>query len=162
MDSWEHNDRLYIRTELAECGDLSRFLLSPGDYAGLGEARVWKTLIELSSGLRHVHNHNVLHLDLKPSNILITRTGSLKIADFGMSTISCPEGHAADLSPALPSTGNDGAFVWSDNKQVGGFVPSPIMDREVEGDREYLSPEALGDGQVGREADVFSWVVIRA
>ena len=112
-------------------------------------------LVELSSGLHHVHGHNVLHLDVKPSNILVTRTGSLKIADFGVSTVSSPEGHAADLSPALPLAGKDGGFIWTD-KQVGGPVPSPILDREVEGDREYLCPEVLGDGQVGREADVFS------
>jgi mitosis inhibitor protein kinase SWE1 len=155
IDSWEHNDRLFIRTELAECGDLSRFLLSLGDYAGMGEAQVWKTLVELSSGLRHIHGQNVLHLDIKPSNILITYAGSLKIADFGVSTILGPEGYAADLSPALPSTGQDGGFVWTDRQAVG-LVRSPILDREVEGDREYLSPEALGDGQVGREADVFS------
>lgn len=155
IDSWEHNDRLYIRTDLAECGDLSRFLTSLGDYSGLDEARVWKTLSELSSGLQHIHSHNVLHLDIKPSNILITRIGSLKIADFGLSTISSPEGHAADLSPALPSAGKDGGFVWHE-ASFGVAGPSPILDREVEGDREYLSPEALGDGQVGREADLFS------
>ena len=158
IDSWEQKDRLHIRTEIADCGDLSRFLLSVGDRAGLGEARVWKTLVELSSGLQHVHSHHVLHLDIKPSNILITRSGALKIADFGVSTISSAEGLAGDLSPALPSLGQDGEFVWTD-KQAGGFVPSPIIDREVEGDREYLCPEALGDGQVGREADVYSYVI---
>lgn len=157
IDSWEQKDRLHIRTELAECGDLSRFLLSVGDRAGLGEAQVWKTLVELSSGLQHVHGLHVLHLDIKPSNILITRGGALKIADFGVSTISSAEGFAADLSPALPSVGEDGEFVWTD-MQTAGFVPSPIIDREVEGDREYLCPEALGDEQVGREADVFSYV----
>ncbi len=155
VDSWEHKDRLYIRTELAKCGDLSRFLLSLGDLSGLGEARIWKTLVELSSGLQHVHSHNVLHLDIKPSNILIKRDGSLKIADFGVSSISSPEGRAADLSPALPSTGEDGGFVWT-GQQSEGLVRSPMLDREVEGDREYLSPEALSDGQVGRAADVFS------
>ena len=37
-------------------------------------------------GLKHIHDHNFLHLDLKPANILITFEGMLKIADFGMAT----------------------------------------------------------------------------
>ena len=118
---------------------------------------MWKSLVELSAGLQHVHSHNFLHLDIKPSNILITRRGALKLADFGVSTISSAEGRAASLSPALPSTGMDGGFIWTDGGRAGVPVPSPILDREVEGDREYLCPEALGDGQVGRGADVFSW-----
>lgn len=162
VDSWEHRNRLYLRTELAECGDLSRFLDALGDTGGLGETRCWKLLSELSLALKHVHAHNILHLDVKPSNVLITRSGSLKLADFGMSTISDLAGRAADLSPALPLLGSDGGFVWSeidsDKPEERSIitVPSPIVDREVEGDREYLCPEALGDGAVGREADIFS------
>lgn len=157
IDSWEFSNRLYIRTELAPCGDLAMFLLSLGDVGGMGEARVWKTLRELSLGLSHIHSNDFLHLDIKPSNVLITNAGSLLIADFGMSTMISPDsGVAGDVSPALPQFGEDGAFVWGEdaNKEVRA-VPSPILDREVEGDREYLCPEAL-DGVVGKEADVFS------
>jgi mitosis inhibitor protein kinase SWE1 len=154
IDSWEHARRLYIRTELAECGDLARFLEALGDTGGIGESRCWKILIELSGAIQHVHNHDLLHLDIKPSNILITMLGSLRLADFGMSTVSSPEGQAvASLSPALPQM-EGGEFVWRQE----GTMPSPIVDREVEGDREYLCPEALGDGPVGRPADVYRWV----
>lgn len=154
IDSWEHARRLYIRTELAECGDLARFLEALGDTGGIGESRCWKVLVVLSGAIQHVHNHDLLHLDIKPSNILITMSGSLKLADFGMSTVSSPEGQAvASLSPALPQM-EGGEFVWRQE----GTMPSPIVDREVEGDREYLCPEALGDGPVGRPADVYRWV----
>ena len=150
VDSWEYRGRLYIRSSLFECGNLAQFLEVLGDHGGLGEIRVWKALKEISSGLRHVHSHNILHLDVKPSNILITDAGSLKLADFGMSTMSDNAGLAASLSPTLPQMEN-GEFVWREE----GTMPSPILDREVEGDREYLCPEALGDGGVGRPADVY-------
>lgn len=158
-DSCEHASRLYIRTELVPCGDLARFLLSQSDIGGLGELRVWKILVELTSGLRYIHQNGFLHLDMKPSNILITQTGQLKIADFGMSTIIDDSGIAGGLSPALPQKGDDGDFTWEHGGEAN--VPSPIMDREVEGDREYLCPEAL-EGVVGREADVFRYVGIRS
>ena len=127
-----------------------------GDTGGMGEARMWKVLSELSSGLAYIHSNNFLHLDIKPSNILITADGSLKIADFGMSTVISSSGQVGGLSPVLPQSGEDGGFVWGDAKETTVPVPSPILDREVEGDREYLCPEALGEGVVGKEADVFS------
>lgn len=42
---------------------------------------------QLIKGLNYIHKSNVLHRDLKPANILLTQTGSLKIADFGLSRI---------------------------------------------------------------------------
>jgi len=152
VDSWEHNSRLYIQTALAPCGDFSTFLLSLAEKGGLDEARAWKVLNELSDGLAHIHACNFIHLDMKPPNILITATGSLQIADFGLSTIISTSGAAEGVSPALP-TAVDGKFVWEE--QTGVAVPSPILDRELEGDREYLSPEALEE-TVGTGADVFA------
>ncbi|KAK4686599.1 mitosis inhibitor protein kinase SWE1, partial [Tremellales sp. Uapishka_1] len=155
VDSWEQSNRLYIRTGLAECGDLSKFLNLLGDSGGLGEARVWKVLNELCSGLSFIHSKGFLHLDIKPSNILITAGGGLKIADFGMSIILQDDGEGGGLSPALPEEGPDGGFVWSETEHQ---VASPLLDRELEGDREYLCPEALNrhDGKIGKQADVFS------
>ncbi|WWC63567.1 uncharacterized protein I303_106171 [Kwoniella dejecticola CBS 10117] len=188
IDSWESSSRLFIRTSLSECGDLSKFLGLLGDFGGLGEERVWKSLIELASGLKHIHENNFLHLDLKPSNILINRDGGLVIADLGMAVICSndSEGRILEgLSPALPEKDDQGGFIWQtstsvpisdsnsdsasgsvmavtpDEKQQNGsssidLIPSPIIDREFEGDREYLCPEALSGEPIGKGADVFS------
>lgn len=40
--------------------------------------------MQLLAGLSHIHTHNILHRDLKGSNILMSRKGELKIADFGL------------------------------------------------------------------------------
>lgn len=36
-------------------------------------------------GLKDIHDANIIHLDLKPSNILIDKDGFIKISDFGVS-----------------------------------------------------------------------------
>lgn len=168
VDSWEQTGRLHIRTELAECGDMSRYLLSLGDQRGLDEGRVWKVLAELSSALHHIHANGILHLDFKPSNILVTKEGALKVADFGMSvfrgTVSNDGLHSADStrrpSPTFPSspTGGD---IYSHHLAITtskllGLTPGPVLDREIEGDREYLCPEALQDAEPGPESDIYS------
>jgi mitosis inhibitor protein kinase SWE1 len=191
IDSWEHCGRLYIRTELAPYGDLSTFLeamtgAGDGGGGGLGEIRVWKTLIELGEAINHVHANGLLHLDIKPSNVLIREDGGLMLGDFGMATVAS-EGSQLGLSPVLPEEGPDGGFIWdieeskgdldgvNDGAQKGdelvasscsevvgsckssrtvNVVMSPMIDREHEGDREYLCPEAL-KGEVGKAADIF-------
>lgn len=139
-ESWEQAGRLYIRTELADCGDLATYLLSLGDTGGLDEGRVWKALVELTSAVEFIHGNDILHLDFKPSNILVMRDGRLKVADFGMSMF-----FNRDVAPIGLADG--------DSRQR--LAPSPMFDRDIEGDREYLAPELLRDAVPGPEADVF-------
>jgi len=42
---------------------------------------------QILRGLRHCHSHNIIHLDLKPDNIIMMHDSSVKIADFGHSVI---------------------------------------------------------------------------
>lgn len=86
MDTWEHDSFGYIMTEYCENGDLNRFLAAQGRVSRLEEWRVWKILVEVLQGLAVVHEHGILHLDLKPANVFVTFEGHLKIGDFGMAT----------------------------------------------------------------------------
>ncbi|KOS14967.1 wee protein kinase [Malassezia pachydermatis] len=87
LDAWEEDGFLYLQTELCPLGSLAFVLREYGRQVGaLDESRLWKVLAELSSGLDFIHRCGVLHLDLKPANILITEVGTLKISDFGMAT----------------------------------------------------------------------------
>ncbi|KAI9738766.1 MAG: hypothetical protein M1834_008273 [Cirrosporium novae-zelandiae] len=86
IDSWEDKGHLYIQTEYCEEGSLDMFLTQVGLKARLDDFRIWKILLELSLGLKHIHDSGFIHLDLKPANVLVTFEGVLKIGDFGMAT----------------------------------------------------------------------------
>ncbi|KAF9451968.1 hypothetical protein P691DRAFT_806069 [Macrolepiota fuliginosa MF-IS2] len=136
IDSWEEDEVLFIQTELCESGNLARFLWEYGRvFPRLDEARVWKIIADLSNGLRFIHDAGVIHLDLKPSNVFLTKGGRFKIGDFGM----------ASLWPRPRRSDNSGLGVDSGEREAF----------EREGDKLYLAPEVL-QGRYGKEADVFS------
>src|SRR3984957_14105110 len=52
----------------------------------LSQPQAWAIIREIGSGLEHAHARNVAHADLKPHNIMITRSGEVRILGFGAST----------------------------------------------------------------------------
>jgi serine/threonine protein kinase len=51
--------------------------------APLRKAQAWQLIQQLGAGLAHAHERGVVHGDLKPRNIFITREGELRILNFG-------------------------------------------------------------------------------
>ncbi|WFD30150.1 non-specific serine/threonine protein kinase [Malassezia sp. CBS 17886] len=132
LDAWEEDGFLFLQTELCPLGTLGFVLTQYGQQVGpLNEARLWKILAELASGVDYIHKCGVLHLDLKPANILITEIGSLKISDFGMATRwpRCTTreilaGAHVQTRPAITVREHTGESSASD-KSFGSSPPSP-------------------------------------
>lgn len=74
----------YLVLEYMEGGDLQRF--SREHSFGLKQAL--KYIEQICAGLRHAHRHGIIHRDIKPQNLLLTKDReTVKIADFGVARI---------------------------------------------------------------------------
>ncbi|XP_049516533.1 membrane-associated tyrosine- and threonine-specific cdc2-inhibitory kinase isoform X2 [Dermacentor silvarum] len=80
IKAWEEDYRLYIQTELCECS-LATYTEK---HHNLSEQLVWEFLVDLSLGVKHLHDHDLAHLDIKPENIFISKNGYYKLGDFGL------------------------------------------------------------------------------
>ncbi|XP_015955949.1 probable serine/threonine-protein kinase At1g54610 isoform X1 [Arachis duranensis] len=75
---------LYLVFDYMQC-DLSRIISRPDER--LTEPHIKCYMQQLLAGLQHCHERGIIHRDIKSSNLLIDRRGSLKIADFGLANV---------------------------------------------------------------------------
>lgn len=71
----------YMVMEYVEGEDLSDLLKRNGVFE---EERAVALAIEILRGLAHIHDSKIIHRDIKPGNVMITSSGAVKIADFGI------------------------------------------------------------------------------
>ena len=84
ITSFHTEAHLFLVMEYVPGGDcLSMLMRSPGN--SFSELLAKTLIAEVSTAICHLHQHCVIHRDIKPDNILITVRGHVKLSDFGMS-----------------------------------------------------------------------------
>jgi len=75
---------LYLVMEFVDGGDLEQYTMSHG-RAGIPEGCDW--IRQAACGLQEAHDHHLIHRDMKPSNVMVTKDNQIKLIDFGIARI---------------------------------------------------------------------------
>ncbi len=123
-----------IFTEYVDSGDLLNWINDGRLYAGSDEdalSRIVCIALQCAWALDYAHDQEIIHRDVKPSNILLTRDGVAKVTDFG-------------LAKSLRSSAREVRAVPSSHS---GMTPA------------YCSPEQFHGEALSPASDMWSWAV---
>src|SRR6476469_3465684 len=119
----EHGPLPYIVMEYVDGRTLRDIVKTEGPLPG---QRAMEIMADVSAALDFSHRHGIIHRDVKPANVMITRTGAVKVMDFGIAR-AVHDGQAAVTQTAA-----------------------------VIGTAQYLSPEQARGETVDARSDVYA------
>jgi predicted Ser/Thr protein kinase len=100
----------YMTMELLEGEPLEAWLRGP-DFERASPERKWKIVEQIGEALVCAHKHGVVHSDLKPANIFVCTSGTLKVMDFG-------------IARPLRAMGTESnTTLFDPGKRLGGLTP---------------------------------------
>jgi formylglycine-generating enzyme required for sulfatase activity len=125
LDAREVEGTRFLVLEYIDGADLSRLVRSRGPLPVVEACRL---VLQAAVGLQYAHEHELIHRDVKPSNLIVDQQGRLKILDLGL----------ARFRPAEPT---------DDEMTRSG---------QTMGTAEYMAPEQASDTHaVDARADVY-------
>ena len=145
--SFQDEDYLYLIMEYLPGGDLMNLLIKK-DILTEEEARFY--LAELILSIESIHKLDCIHRDIKPDNILIDKTGHIKLSDFGL----------AKVSEKLFEQKNCSFIDNNDLKENKDEIFKHKKNYSCVGTAYYVAPEVLTKMGYGPEIDWWSVGVI--
>ena len=82
LESFESNNTIYYAMEYIDGGSLDDYIAHCGS---INEKETAELISQIGDALSFMHQHKMLHLDLKPANIMRRSKGELVLIDFGLS-----------------------------------------------------------------------------
>ena len=80
---WQEELHFYVQLEYCERNLRQHAEMMEADGHIISDVTLAEWALQIADALHHIHSHNILHLDLKPDNVLLTSDGRLKLGDFG-------------------------------------------------------------------------------
>jgi Tol biopolymer transport system component len=130
-DIGSSDGRTYVGMELVS-GATMRDVLADGPLA---TRRLLLIGAQIAQGLAPAHEAGIVHRDVKPENVMVTRDGRVKILDFGLAKLVAPR---PDMGSELPTAGEL-------------TQPGTVL-----GTVGYMSPEQVRGHPLDSRTDIFS------
>lgn len=134
-DAGVESSDLFVVMELVDGGPLSRLWLERTPSI----RELLAAFVQAGEGLVAVHEAGIVHCDFKPSNVLVTQDGRVKVADFGLARL-------AEVATSLPGSPSPQSGTGSSTTTLRG-TPA------------YMAPELLTGARPSERSDVFSFCV---
>ena len=148
----EHEGQPFIVMEFLEGDTLRETISATAGHQPLDLTKLLELGVQIAGGLEAAHEKGIVHRDVKPSNIFITKRGGAKLLDFGIAKL---------LEPDRPA-----------ESEVRGNPPAPEIDatrlRSLHltrtgaalGTEGYMSPEQVCGEDLDARTDLFSFGLV--
>lgn len=143
--------KFYLVFPLCTGGELYEHVVRRGHFTERDAAIITRDLI---SGIYALHSHDILHLDIKPENILfesMSDDATIKITDFGLAKVFRNTDEEIKNRPTISDM----------EEKLKAFSESGVLNRDrLRGTIGYMSPELILSGYSSKAADIFAAGVV--
>ncbi len=167
LECFEANNTVYYAMEYLDGGSLDELI---NKKCGLPESEAITYIRQIAGALSYMHEHKLLHLDLKPSNIMLSR-GNAVLIDFGLSK-QYDESGVPESSTTVGGGTPGYAPIEQANYHEGKGFPVTMdiyalgatMYKMLTGQRPPEASEILNDGLPDKPSSVSSetWAAVEA
>ena len=143
----DDNGKLWVLMDYCDCGSMAKVLAKPD--VELDEVQLAYILSCCIDALTYLHAKGIYHLDVKAANILVTKSGAVKLCDFGVSSqTKTGEDHTEEPSySSTVSQGDDLMIPVARSDIIGSFlVGTPY----------FMAPEIIKGIPPSDKSDVWS------
>ena len=167
LECFEANNTVYYTMEYLDGGSLDELI---NKKQGLPEAEAIKYIRQIAEALSYMHEHKVLHLDLKPGNIMLNN-GNAVLIDFGLSKQYDASGNPESSTTVGAGTPGYAPIEQSSYRDGNGFpitmdiyALGATMYKMLTGQRPPDASEVLNEGLPDKPSSVSSetWAAVGA